>query len=109
MMIPDTIMIDISALRRSKAVYDPDNGGQYVQQPATEEHFRGALLPLSSDDLRRAPQGTYTANTRKLYADYTLTPGSQILAAGQIYTVTGVIDYGGIHPLKRYTVERKGD
>lgn len=106
--IPPALQEDITELRRPDPVYDPDSGGQYVQQPAREIRFRGAILPLSTDDLRRAPQGTYTPNTRKLYTTHSLLPGSQIMAAGQTYTVSGILDYGSIHPLKRYTIERKG-
>lgn len=106
--IPSALQEDITELRRPAPVYDPDSGGQYVQQPAQEIRFRGSILPMSTDELRRAPQGAYTPNTRKLYTTHTLLPGSQIMAAGQTYTVSGIMDYGSIHPLKRYTIERKG-
>lgn len=81
--IPSALQEDITELRRPAPVYDPDSGGQYVQQPAQEIRFRGSILPMSTDELRRAPQGAYTPNTRKLYTTHTLLPGSQIMAAGK--------------------------
>lgn len=108
MILPNFVQSDMTELRRSPGVIDYGHGGQLRQEEPERIPFRGALLPLSTDDLRAAPQGTYTAMSRKLYTEHSMAAGTQIEAAGQVYTVTGVMDYGSIHPLKRYTVEHKG-
>lgn len=109
MMLPTMIRCTCYELRRPGATVDYDNGGQYRPGEPTRIAFSGALLPMSAEDLRHAPQGTYTADTRKLYTEQALGVGSQVEVGDGIYTVTGVTAYGYINPLKRYIIERKGE
>lgn len=89
---------------------DQANGGQWIRQVDKLEPFRGALLPISSKDLRDAPQGLYTFESMKLYTQgYTPRVGGVVIDRdGVRYTVKTVVAYPGIHPLVRCIVERKG-
>lgn len=92
-----------------KGSIDYTNGGQYTPGAIESIPFGGAVLPLTDEDLRYAPQGTYAADARKLYTDgYFLEIGAQVDVDGIVYTVTGSRDYGHIGTLKRYIIERKG-
>jgi len=109
--LPRSLQIEMIWLRKDPPVLQVDNGGQYMPGQVTRIPFKGAVLPMSEDDLRRAPQGTYTANARKLYTDESipLRPGAEIevAATGERYTVRGEMGYGTIHSLSRYIIERK--
>lgn len=108
-ILPSGVQTLLYELREAtEPTYSAERGGQYIKSPPERVAFWGALLPLSADDLRRAPQGTYTANSRKLYTQHTLTPGAQVAHGDDTYTVTGDVNYGSINSLKRYTLERKG-
>lgn len=106
--IPDQMLGPLVEVRTEK-VYRADKGGQYVDGDEQHIPFRGAILPLSEEDIQRAPQGTYTAASKKLYTNgHAALIGGKVEAAdGTTYTVKGELDYGSLHPLKRYIVERK--
>ena len=84
--LPKHILRTCYELRRGAGTIDYDNGGQHVPGTVQRIAFSGALLPLSSDeDLRYAPQGTYSADSRKLYADgYALAVGADVEVDGTI-------------------------
>lgn len=105
MILPEFIQQDCWHIKRAKP--DLAAGGQYRPGAPERVPFRGAVLPMSTDDLRYAPQGTYTASSRKLYTAYALPLGAEVDTGSGIYTVTGSMDYGGIHSLNRYILERK--
>lgn len=110
--LPRGILHPMTALADPAPVYDPANGGQWIQGTPVKTSFWGCLLPLSEEDLRNAPQGLYTQDSRKLYTDgQPLEVGQQVEDPqdGGRYLVTGLLDYGGIHQLRRYVVERKGE
>ena len=55
---------------------------------------------------------TFTRNSRKIYTNgHALGVGSRVYdpESGVTYTVTGDLDHGAIHPLRRFVVERKGE
>lgn len=109
--IPVTFMTEMEELRAAAAEYRPDMGGQSLPGEVTRVPFRGAVLPLSEDDLRRAPQGTYTAMSYKLYTNgHKLGVGSRVkdVLTGYEYTVTGELDHGNLATVLRYVIERKG-
>lgn len=108
--IPAQLMQTIYELRAGPPIYQPDHGGQYIPGSVEEIPFVGAILPLSDVDLRRAPQGTFTADSRKLYTNgKNLETGTSIrTGAGTVYTVRSLLDYGDIATLRRYHIERKG-
>lgn len=90
--------------------YSKDKGGQWVGGTSTQQKFSGALLPLSEEDLQYMPQGEYTTNQKKIYTnDFSLPNGAEVKASdGHTYTVKRELEYGMLHPMKRYLVERKG-
>lgn len=109
--LPPQLLHPMYELRAPEAVYDPDNGGQYIPQEPERIRFDGAVLPLTEKDWRQAPEGAYTKDSCKVYANgYELAAGARILdtADGYEYTVTGPLEYGLISKFKRYIVERKG-
>lgn len=109
--LPKSIMHTLEELRAPAPDYDPDNGGQWETGEAERVEFQGAVLPVSAEDIRKAPQGTYTKDSRKIYTDgHDLQIGSQVYDPqdGATYTVTSDLNWGTIHPMRRYAVERKG-
>ena len=69
------------------------------------------MLPVSEDDWKTAAEGTYTANSRKIYTNgHVLRIGGQVYDPqdGATYTVRGDLDHGVIHPLRRFVADRKG-
>jgi hypothetical protein len=112
-MLPKSIMHTLEELRAPTPEYDPENGGQWVTDDKEVERisFQGAVLPVSEEDIKKAPQGTYTKDSRKVYTNgHDLQIGSQVYDPkdGATYHVTGDLNWGSIHPMRRYAVERKG-
>ena len=67
------------AVAKGKFEYSADDCGQYLPGGETRVPFQGAILPLSERDLRNLPQGTYTAETKKLYTNgYALAVGAKV-------------------------------
>ena len=109
--IPNAMMINLVEVRPGKPVYRPDLGGQYLPGPDERISFRGAVLPMSEQDLRYAAQGTYTEDSRKIYTnEYIIKIGSKVIdeAENVTYTVQSELAYGKIHSMKRYIAVRKG-
>ena len=104
--LPRGILHTLTEIRAPAPTYDVENGGQWV--PGTPERidFEGCVLPVSEDDWKTAAEGTYTANSRKIY-----TNGGQVYDPqdGATYTVRGDLDHGVIHPLRRFVADRKGE
>lgn len=96
---------------KTKGNVDQNAGGQFKPSTAKKTAFEGVVLPVSDKDLRRAPEGTYTALSEKIYTNgHTLQVGAQVLdpPTGITYTVTQELGHNSIHPMKRYVVEAKG-
>ena len=78
---------------------------------ATTSSWDGATT-VSEDDWKTAAEGTYTANSRKIYTNgHVLRIGGQVYDPqdGATYTVRGDLDHGVIHPLRRFVADRKGE
>lgn len=111
-MLPRGILHELEELRAGAADYDAGNGGQWTPAPIERVPFQGCVLPVSEDDWRKAAQGAYTKDSRKIYTNgHALRVGGQVYDPqdGAAYTVTGDLDHGVIHPLRRFTAERKGE
>ena len=111
-MLPRGILHELVELRAGPGGYDPDNGGQWVRSEPERIPFQGVVLVVSEDDWQKAPQGTCTRNSRKIYTTgHALGVGSRVYdpESGATYTVTGDLDHGAIHPLRRFVAERKGE
>ena len=78
--LPRGILHTLTEIRAPAPTYDVENGGQWV--PGTPERidFEGCVLPVSEDDWKTAAEGTYTANSRKIY-----TNGHVLRIGGQVY------------------------
>lgn len=110
-MLPRGLLRELIELKAPTPVYDPDNGGQWVSSQAEEVPFQGCVLMVSEEDWQKAAQGTYTKDSRKIYTNgHALSIGGQVYDPqdGAIYTVTGELSYGSIHPFHRFVAERKG-
>ncbi len=108
--IPRTLMHTMYQLK-SGGQYDQQAGGQWA--PAKEERiaFQGVVLPVSDKDLQRAPTGTYSKDSEKIYTNgYALIVGGSVYdpQSDMTYTVTQELGHNSIHPMKRYIVEAKG-
>lgn len=84
-------------------------GGQSRPVDGEARPFLGVVLPLSNQDWKLLPEGTYTQNTQKLYTDdpVDIQPGQIIRDTqdGQQYTVKQLLSHNSIHPMCRYLVE----
>jgi len=95
----------------SHGSHDRLQGGQFVQEPPAREQFLGVVMPISNEDIRTSPPGTYTQDQRKIYTnDYRLTVGSQVTDLHDLksYMVEQELDHQFIHTMRRYIVTRKG-
>lgn len=109
--LPRGILHDMQELRAGDPTYDAENGGQWTGGQVERVTFKGCVLPVSEDDWRTAPQGTFTQNSRKVYTNgHALRVGGEVYDPedGETYTVTGDLNHGSIHPIRRFVVERKG-
>lgn len=74
--------------------------------------LRGLRAACVGGRLETAAEGTYTANSRKIYTNgHALRIGGQVYDPqdGATYTVRGDLDHGVIHPLRRFVADRKGE
>lgn len=109
--LPRGMLRELFELQTGEPCYSPDNGGQWEPGEAQKVPFMGCVLPVSEEDWRKAPQGTYTEKSRKLYTNgHELHSGGVVCdpQEGQSYTVTGSLDYGSFSFLRRYIIEREG-
>lgn len=90
-------------------VSEPGPGGQFKKITKAVSVFNGAVLPLSNEDWKLLPEGSYTQNAQKLYTDgpVTLKPGQIVRDTfdGQRYTVKTMLAHNSLHPMRRYIVE----
>ena len=107
-MIPQHIM---HACISKQSTSDTWIEGERVTQDVKYEHFQAAILPMGNEDLRYAPEGTYTQNQQKCYTNGFSMDVGQIFTDtydGKTYTVTTELTHSPIHPMKRYIVVQKG-
>ena len=110
--LPQCILHTLTEIRAPAPTYDVENGGQWVAGTPERIDFEGCVLPVSEDDWKTAAEGTYTANSRKIYTNgHVLRIGGQVYDPqdSATYTVRGDLDHGVIHPLRRFVADRKGE
>ncbi|MDD5484056.1 MAG: hypothetical protein PHP98_10500 [Kiritimatiellae bacterium] len=84
--------------------------GKFAPGEEKTEIVRGAILPLSGDELQQAEGGAYTANDRKLYIHRRLVQGQEVEARGVRYLVRAEKDYSAYASgLRVYILARKGE
>ena len=108
--IPSGLLHDMKTIEVTVS-RDVENGGQWKPSLPKESQFRGVVMPLANEDLQYMPEGSYTRYTQKLYTNgEKLEVGAQFVDCydNVTYTVVQELSHGGIHPMKRYAVEKKG-
>jgi len=108
-MIPNNLLHTCIAVSVQSSVYIK---GELVPEAEVTSTFQGAVLPMSNEDLRYAPEGTYTQNNQKLYTNgVALNVGQRFTDTydNKTYTVITELTHGPIHPLKRYIVTTAGE
>lgn len=88
--------------------YDQDNGGIWVPGTGQEITLDGAILPLSSDELRHDANGTYTTADRKIFVYTELKKGQRINHKGKEYTIHEDKDYSSQSGVYVYYAKRAG-
>ena len=107
--IPQPQMRPMTHITRTQGGHDPERGGQWIPGAEVPRRITGAILPLSDKDLQTAPPGTYTKDTRKLYTAAAVEIGDEVKTqTGERYQVSGDLDHGAIHPMRRYVLQRAG-
>lgn len=89
----------IKALTKTEGYYDMENAGNWVEGQTIEQAIcPGALVPLSSEDLKLGEAGTYIESDRKLYCYQRLEKGTKIAYTNnsgiqRLYTMMSAKDY----------------
>ena len=86
----------------------PGPGGQSRPVTKAVSALMGVFMPLSNEDWKLLPEGSYTQNSQKLYTDGPVLKPGQIIRDtydGQMYTVKTMLAHNSIHPMLRYIVE----
>lgn len=73
--------------------YDYENGGEYVEESIQKQEFEGAVVPLSSQELKYEENGRYKSEDRKLYCYLNFEVGSKIEFKNHIFTIDKKKDY----------------
>jgi len=76
-----------TVIEETEGHYDQDNGGVWVPGTEQESTVTGAVLPLSSDELRYDQNGTYATADRKIYIYTELKKGQRVIHNGKEYTI----------------------
>ncbi len=104
--LPRALLHLLAAYER---VAEPGPGGQFRPVTKAVSVFKGVVLPLSNEDWKLLPEGSYTQNAQKLYTDdpIMLKPGQAVRDAydGQKYTVKTELNHNTVHPIRRYIIE----
>ncbi|CDZ74865.1 hypothetical protein ING2D1G_0706 [Peptoniphilus sp. ING2-D1G] len=67
----------IEVILKTEGYYDMNNGGEWVDGALKKIRFeKGAIVPLSNDDLKFDAGGTYNHDNRKLYCYEKLEKGT---------------------------------
>lgn len=106
--LPRALLHLLKVIKRTY-VNDQECGGQSVPNDETIETFWGIVLPMTNEDWKQLPEGSYTQDSQKLYTDddIVIAPGHIIQDTfnGQCYTAKHKLSHNTIHPMLRYLVE----
>lgn len=104
--LPRALLHVLSVVERT---FERSPGGQSKPVEKATVSFWGVVMPLSNEDWKQLPEGTYSQNSQKLYTDEAveIKPGQIIRDTydGQQYTVKTKLSHNSIHPMHRYLVE----
>lgn len=79
-------------VEETKGDYD-DEGKWIPGAKAQPQHMIGIILPLTTDELQKEANGTYTRKDRKIYTLAPLKIGQKIEYKKQMYTIDANKDY----------------
>lgn len=86
------------------------DAGKFVSGIPATMIVRGAVLPLSDDELQQGPGGSFTVNDRKLYIHQQLIQGQEVETGGHRYIVRAEKDYSAhASGLRIYILVREGE
>ena len=77
--------VSFSSINESQGAYN--DAGKWIPGQPAETPMSGIILPLSTDELRRDVNGTYTAQDRKVYTTTPLKIGQKIKYNGDTFQV----------------------
>jgi hypothetical protein len=77
--------VSFTAISEGAGAYN--DVGKWIPGAATPTPLEGIILPLSTDELRRDVNGTYTAQDRKIYTVTPLSIGQKIQYQGDTFTI----------------------
>lgn len=102
-------LLHLLTVTKKTYINDPSRGGQSIPVDVAVTSFWGVVMPMSNEDWKQLPEGSYTQNSQKLYTDdlVEIEPGQIIRDTydGQRYTVIQKLAHNTIHPMMRYIVE----
>ncbi len=74
-------------LEEQPGFHDPTKGGAWIPGKTIEVEFKGAVVPLTNQDLRFDEGGTYMQSDRKLYCYKEMIKGTKIKHDNKDYTI----------------------
>ena len=77
--------VSFTALNEAQGAYN--DAGKWIAGAPAEMPMTGIILPLSTDELRRGVNGTYTAQDRKVYTTTPLKIGQKIKYNGDAFQI----------------------
>lgn len=98
-----------TVIKEIEGHYDQDNGGMWVPGTEQEVTVTGAVLPLSTKELRYDQNGIYTTADRKIYVYTKLKDGQRLNYDGKEYTIHEEKDYSLQSGVYIYYAKRAGD
>lgn len=89
--------------------YDYEHGGEYKQTIGSKQEFEGAVVPLSTQELKYDENGKYKSEDKKLYCYHSFEVGDTIEHKGYTYTIDKKKDYSDFDDnLNIYYMVRSG-
>ncbi|MFJ8245180.1 hypothetical protein [Peribacillus asahii] len=86
-----------------------DNGDWVPTGKLVPIHLKGAIFPLTKDDLQYAENGTYSVKDRKIYTTHVLEVGQRLQYKNITYTIQGMEDYSDYMDINVYYARWAGD
>lgn len=94
---------------KKSGYYDYEHGGEYKQTIDSKQEFEGAVVPLSTQELRYDENGKYKKEDKKLYCYHSFEVGDTIEHKGFVYTIDKKKDYSDFDDnLNIYYMVRSG-
>lgn len=89
--------------------HNPDNGGKY-ERVTEKNEIKGAVMPLTREELNYDEGGTWNSEDRKLFTYNTLKKGDKIEYREEEYTIQQRLDFSDYDKgLNVYFIRRSDD